>query len=149
VALLAILCVAPSKAVKGIDISTCSTVTLSELQCMVGQGYQYIIFQAWRGGLGMVGRIATCVDMAYQAGFKYVDVYVYLCPECSGNNPPTNMANSLANLGLNVNYFWLDVEPCGSNGGCWTNANTNGAFLQSGGTNNNFRFWHILLDFTF
>lgn len=77
----------------------------------------------------MVSNIASCVSTAYQAGFKYVDVYVYLCPECGGQNPPTSMANTLASLHLKVNYVWLDVEPCG--GGCWTNAAANVPYLHA------------------
>jgi len=127
---LAFFCLlVPSLAVKGVDISVCATITLAELQCMVNSGYDSIVIQAWRGGLGLVSRIGTCVDMAYQAGFTYVDVYIYLCPECSGNNPPTDMANTMAALALRVNYYWLDIEGCG--GGCWTNPSNDVAFLHS------------------
>jgi len=128
-AFLALYCFCPSEALLGVDISTCSTITLAELECMVNDGYTFIALQAWQGGNGMVSNIASCVSMAYQAGFTYVDVYVYLCPECAGQNPPTSMANTLSALGLKVNYYWLDVEPCSS--GCWTDATNNVAYLQS------------------
>jgi GH25 family lysozyme M1 (1,4-beta-N-acetylmuramidase)/uncharacterized protein YraI len=118
----------------GIDISapTSEGITETELKCFISQGYTFLIIQAWSGGVGINPSLGSAISKAKAAGFTYIDVYAYICPVCSGNNPPTNMAASLsaAIAGTGVNYVWLDVEACPPSN-CWPNAASGVSFLQA------------------
>jgi len=73
--------------------------------------------------------IRTCVDDAHKAGFDIVDVYAFLCPRCSGNNPPASAIDKIIDNLKDVKYnvLWLDVEQCS---GCWDSDAANRDFIS-------------------
>jgi len=123
-----------SFATLGVDFSqgTCNAMTSdSTMTCLVGQGYNFAVIQAWAGGDGFTTNTANCVKYAYQAGMEYVDLYVYLCPVCdtSGTTMATTLANVINSNGLNIHYIWLDIELCPPST-CWPNAADGVTYLQ-------------------
>lgn len=57
-----------------------------------------------------------CSNEAWAAGMAHVDVYVFMCPNCDGNNPPdqimNNIVNQLTSDGVKYGMLWMDVEQC-------------------------------------
>ncbi|KAL9644452.1 hypothetical protein ABK040_016579 [Willaertia magna] len=122
--LVALCCfISYSLAVLGVDMSLqqCQSASLSNWQCLRNQGFEFAIIEAWNGGYQYNANIKKCVDDARAAGFKYVDVYAFMCPNCRGNNPASTAVNymlgRLHNEGVNYGQLWVDVEQCS---GCWT-----------------------------
>lgn len=60
----------------------------------------------------------TCFSWA--AKMAHVDVYIFMCPQCSGNGSPEGVVetvvNNLHSQGVNYGMLWFDVEQCD---GCW------------------------------
>ena len=70
-----------SEAVKGIDVS--SLVYPKDFECLKDQGYEFLIVRGYRSvGSPDPDAIHTIAN-ARQAGFKYIDVYLFPCPRCS------------------------------------------------------------------
>ena len=68
-------------ATKGIDVST--LVYPDTFKCLKEQGYEFLIVRGYRSlGSPDPDAIHTIAN-AFQAGFKYVDVYMFPCPKCS------------------------------------------------------------------
>jgi len=111
----------------GMDISAyCTGIDWS---CLVKNGYSFAIIQAWAGGYGVNTNIGDCVKAAWAAGMKHVDIYAFMCPRCSGNDPATAMASIKSHMsGVPFGQLWLDVEQCS---GCWNDAGSNCAFVAS------------------
>jgi hypothetical protein len=88
--------------------------------------------QVFQGGNGMNTHIQRCTADAWAAGFLHVDIYVFMCPNCVGNNPPESVPQKIRDVVGNgtgaVKYgmLWFDVEQCN---GCWNDASANAAFL--------------------
>eukprot|EP01121_Diplochlamys_sp_Union-15-3_P006484 TRINITY_DN1697_c0_g1_i1.p1 TRINITY_DN1697_c0_g1~~TRINITY_DN1697_c0_g1_i1.p1 ORF type:complete len:222 (+),score=39.59 TRINITY_DN1697_c0_g1_i1:56-721(+) len=124
-----------SLATLGVDMSQaqCASATLSDWQCIVKSGYTFAIIEAWDGGYGQNPNIASCVANAWAAGMNHVDVYVFICPNCGGNNPASSaisgLISSLSSQGVNYGMMWFDIEQCS---GCWNDAASNVAFIQDG-----------------
>jgi len=98
----------------------CSAMSESDWSCLVEHGYTFATVQAWSGGYGLNPNLAECVSDAWDAGMTSVDLYMFLCPQCSGNNPPSGAVNSLIQTvqsqGIQYGKLWFDVEQCS---GCW------------------------------
>jgi len=120
-------------AVLGVDISsaTCQTITLSDWQCLIRNGYTFAIIETFDGGYQMNNNIAQCVGNAWRAGMKHVDVYAFLCPNCNGNTPASSAVNriisTLKSEGVQYGMFWFDIEQCA---GCWNGLSANAQFVQ-------------------
>jgi len=117
-----------ANATLGMDISQyCTGIDFS---CLVKNGYEFAIIQVWAGGYGVNGNIGTCVNRAWAAGMKHVDIYAFMCPNCAGNNPPTSaMATIKSHMsGVRFGMLWLDVEQCT---GCWNDAGSNCNFVAA------------------
>jgi len=123
----------------GFDINQgeCASFTVSDFSCLKKNGHTFSIIQAWAGGVGENPNLVRCINNAKSAGLTYVDLYVYLCPECgSTNNPPTNFASTLSKTLKSSNvpfprYVWLDVELCPPSG-CWkSGASTSVNYLHA------------------
>jgi len=75
------------------------------------------------GGYQFINEIKTCTDNAWSAGFEHVDIYVFMCPNCRGNQDGVaavqRIVNSLTSLGVKYGQIWVDVEQCD---GCWNDA---------------------------
>lgn len=50
---------------------------------------------------------------------SHVDVYAFMCSQCSGNGPSAvdSLVSYLQSNGVNYGMVWLDVEQCN---GCWS-----------------------------
>jgi len=109
-------------AVLGVDMSSdiCSSMQQSDWDCLVQSGYTFAIIQAFSGGYGQNPNIASCVSMAWAAGMNHVDMYMFMCPQCSGNSPPASAVQQListaSSQGIQYGQIWFDVEQCS---GCW------------------------------
>jgi len=99
----------------GIDVSECSGV---DWGCLVSAGYTFVVIEVWDGGSQFNSENAACVGEAWSAGMKNVDVYAFLCPNCDGNNPPSEAFSAISQglSGIEYGMLWLDVEQCS---GCW------------------------------
>lgn len=53
----------------------------------------YLIIR--QGGYEINTSIKKCTDHAWKAGLAHVDVYAFMCPECTGNNPPKSAVDRL------------------------------------------------------
>ena len=70
-----------SYATKGIDVST--LVYSSDFKCLKEQGYDFLIVRGYRStGEPDPDAIHTIAN-AREAGFEYIDVYMFPCPRCS------------------------------------------------------------------
>eukprot|EP01017_Pseudomicrothorax_dubius_P047706 TRINITY_DN859_c0_g1_i2.p1 TRINITY_DN859_c0_g1~~TRINITY_DN859_c0_g1_i2.p1 ORF type:complete len:226 (-),score=21.23 TRINITY_DN859_c0_g1_i2:93-770(-) len=109
-------------ATTGIDISIWSKPTLSQWQCLQQLGNTFAIIEVWNGGHQLNANTPTNVQNAWDAGFKYVDLYAFFCPNCNGNYPAFSAIDSIAqfvkNQKIKYGMLWIDVEPCE---GCWSN----------------------------
>jgi len=124
-----------SLAAYGIDISLAQCedgVTQAQWNSIVSQGHSFAIIEAWDGGFTYNSKIAQCVSNAWSGGMKHVDVYAFLCPNCQGNNPPTDaierLVNNLRSQNVRFGTLWFDVEQCQ---GCWNDVSSNAGFLYS------------------
>jgi len=124
-----------NSAVLGIDFSlqACEAgIPLSTWQCWAKAGYSFAIIEIWNGGFQINSKIAQCVSDAWQAGFAHVDVYVFMCPNCGGNNPASSVIDkinaTLDSQRIRYGMLWFDVEQCT---GCWnSDLNSNGNWLS-------------------
>jgi len=118
----------------GIDTSggDCDGASSSDFTCLHNSGYDFAIIQTWQGGYGYTSKIADCVSWAWSAGFAHVDVYIFMCPECSGNGDAASVVstvfNNLKNAGVKYGMIWFDIEQCD---GCWGSASTNAAYIAA------------------
>eukprot|EP00041_Stephanoeca_diplocostata_P034995 m.1216520 g.1216520 ORF g.1216520 m.1216520 type:complete len:242 (+) comp24614_c0_seq2:154-879(+) len=83
----------------GVDMSVgiSKTITEAKWSCMHTTGnYQFAIVEGWQGGYGQNTGLASAVKDAWNAGFKDVDVYAFMCPNCH---------NSAASATQLVNYL--------------------------------------------
>lgn len=70
-----------TEATKGIDVST--LVYPKDFECLKNEGYEFLIVRGYRSyGAPDPNAIHTIAN-ARQAGFKYIDVYMFPCPKCS------------------------------------------------------------------
>ncbi|KAJ3447335.1 lysozyme protein [Anaeramoeba flamelloides] len=117
----------------GLDISTtdCGEITLDQWKCHVNEGKEFAIVEAFRGGYQIGEHLVECVANAWKAGMKHVDVYVFMCPNCRGNNPPETAVKTIVNYlsEHNVKYgmMWFDIELCT---GCWNSASENAQWIK-------------------
>jgi len=111
--------------------SICAGLNINNWKCAVTNGASFAIIQTWQGGYQFNNHIKQCTTDAWNAGMKHVDLYVFMCPNCAGNNPPetavTNIVNNLRNQGVKYGMIWFDVEQCS---GCWNDAASNVAWLR-------------------
>lgn len=80
-----LLCIAScghfTEATQGIDVST--LVYPNTFECLKNNGYEFLIVRGYRSvGSPDPDAIHTIAN-ARQAGFKYIDVYMFPCPTCS------------------------------------------------------------------
>eukprot|EP01111_Echinosteliopsis_oligospora_P012727 TRINITY_DN439_c0_g1_i1.p1 TRINITY_DN439_c0_g1~~TRINITY_DN439_c0_g1_i1.p1 ORF type:complete len:232 (-),score=68.24 TRINITY_DN439_c0_g1_i1:49-744(-) len=131
--LCVLACVKTSTAVYGIDLSAelCANTDASTWQCLAQQGYSFAIIQGWQGGYGLNTNLAACVANAWAAGFAHVDVYIFFCPECSGNSEssPVDLLNYMSQNNVQYGMLWFDIEQCD---GCWDDAGSNANFIAAG-----------------
>eukprot|EP01089_Gocevia_fonbrunei_P018135 TRINITY_DN6067_c0_g2_i1.p1 TRINITY_DN6067_c0_g2~~TRINITY_DN6067_c0_g2_i1.p1 ORF type:complete len:240 (-),score=52.82 TRINITY_DN6067_c0_g2_i1:81-800(-) len=135
--LLVVLCllVPVAYSAQGIDVSLvdCDNgISASQWECMRNNGNTFAIIETWMGGYQFATRIAECVSNAWAAKFEHVDVYVFICPNCQGNNPIagaiTEIVHNLKTQGVNYGMLWFDIEQCN---GCWNDAASNFAFITT------------------
>ena len=68
-------------ATKGIDVST--LVYSTGFKCLKNDGYDFLIVRGYRSiGKPDANAIHTIAN-ARNAGFKYIDVYMFPCPRCN------------------------------------------------------------------
>ena len=70
-----------SDATKGIDVS--SLVSSSDFKCLKDDGYDFLIVRGYLS-LGEPDSDAIhTIANAREAGFEYIDVYMFPCPRCA------------------------------------------------------------------
>ena len=79
--LLIICCCHVSEAAKGIDVS--SLVYPKDFECLKNQGYDFLIVRGYRSVGSPDPNAIHTIANAREAGFKYIDVYLFPCPRCS------------------------------------------------------------------
>ena len=134
--LLTTLCIVAQSvlAIRGVDMSLvqCQTATASSWQCLKNSGFDFGMFspfhfltptaiiEVWNGGYQYNEKIRECVGNARAAGFKYIDLYAFMCPNCRNNYPAANaidtMLSKLNEQSVEYGQLWLDIEQCN---GCW------------------------------
>ena len=68
-------------ATNGIDVST--LVYPKDFECLKNNSYEFLIVRGYRSyGTPDSDAIHTIAN-ARQAGFKYIDVYMFPCPKCN------------------------------------------------------------------
>ena len=70
-----------SEATNGIDVST--LVYPEDFECLKNQGYEFLIVRGYRSVGSPDPNAIHTIANARQAGFKYIDVYLFPCPTCS------------------------------------------------------------------
>jgi len=102
----------------------------TEFPCFRSAGKSFAIVETIQGGYGYTTSIKYCTSQAVATGMS-VSVYAFMCPNCKGNTPAADVAQSivqrLQSEGVTYTYFYVDVEQCS---GCWNSAAENVAFLQ-------------------
>jgi hypothetical protein len=100
-------CFAVSSATIGIDIS--SLFAVSSWQCLRNSGYTFAIVRCFCSTGNPDHNCPQSVSNAWQAGFEYVDIYMFPCPQCGNARA---QVQSLYNFASNVKYglMWLDIE---------------------------------------
>ena len=68
-------------ATKGIDVST--LVYPKDFECLKNDGYEFLIVRGYRSTGTPDSNAIHTIANARQAGFKYIDVYMFPCPKCS------------------------------------------------------------------
>eukprot|EP01111_Echinosteliopsis_oligospora_P009347 TRINITY_DN2724_c0_g1_i4.p2 TRINITY_DN2724_c0_g1~~TRINITY_DN2724_c0_g1_i4.p2 ORF type:complete len:240 (+),score=43.25 TRINITY_DN2724_c0_g1_i4:53-721(+) len=131
--LVVLLLVGLVKTDNGLDISNdmCDSFTQDTWNCL-SKIHNFTIIEGIRGGHGITPNISTCVSQAWSAGFKHVDLYIWMCPNCTDNVPASNLIGQLVNqVGLqNFGMIWLDLEVCDDDPGCWGGAESNLAYIK-------------------
>jgi len=70
-----------SEATKGIDVS--QLVYPTDFKCLKEAGYDFVVVRAYLS-LGEPDRNAIhTIANAREAGFRYIDVYMFPCPRCA------------------------------------------------------------------
>ena len=67
-------------ATKGIDVST--LVSSSDFKCIKGNGYDFLIVRGYRSTGEPDPNAIHTIANARDAGFEYIDVYMFPCPKC-------------------------------------------------------------------
>ncbi|EFA76159.1 glycoside hydrolase family 25 protein [Heterostelium album PN500] len=129
IAFISILAIANAEL--GIDVSSATSqkMTSSQWSCLA-QKNQRAIIQVWSGGYGMNNGVVSAIQAAQNAGFQTVDLYAFLCNQCSGNSPSSNVIQQIVSKikqsGVSFGTLWIDVEQCS---GCWGSTSANAAFV--------------------
>jgi len=119
----------------GVDFSGggCDGSDSGDYTCLHSSGYDFAIIQTWQGGYGYTSHIADCVSWAWDAKFAHVDVYIFFCPQCSGNGDAASVVstvfNNLKNSKVNYGMIWFDIEECS---GCWSSSSDNVNYIAAG-----------------
>jgi GH25 family lysozyme M1 (1,4-beta-N-acetylmuramidase) len=114
----------------GFDISMYQgAVGQDTFSCLLNQGYDFAIIQAWCGGYGINSNFASNVENAKNAGIPYVDVYAFACNNCDENSPSDVVSQIQNNLPSDFDgMLWFDVEPCTD---CWLSDSSNLDYINS------------------
>ena len=70
-----------SEATKGIDVS--QLVYPSDFKCLKEAGYDFVIVRAYQSLGHPDSNAIHTIANAREAGFQYIDVYLFPCPKCS------------------------------------------------------------------
>ena len=68
-------------ATKGIDVST--LVYPTGFKCLKGEGYDFLIVRGYESVGEPDSDAIHTIANAREAGFEYIDVYMFPCPRCS------------------------------------------------------------------
>ena len=68
-------------ATKGLDVST--LVYPKDFECLKNAGYGFLIVRGYRSYGSPDPEAIHTIANARQAGFKYIDVYMFPCPKCA------------------------------------------------------------------
>lgn len=80
VGLSVLLLLPPSRATKGVDLSTATSK--NAFSCLKDEGYDFVIVRAYRSYGVRDRNAASTIANARAAGFQYCDVYMFPCPKC-------------------------------------------------------------------
>eukprot|EP01113_Clastostelium_recurvatum_P000662 TRINITY_DN10302_c1_g2_i1.p1 TRINITY_DN10302_c1_g2~~TRINITY_DN10302_c1_g2_i1.p1 ORF type:complete len:236 (+),score=42.32 TRINITY_DN10302_c1_g2_i1:2-709(+) len=127
----------PVYGVNGLDVSDelCQGMTAQNWNCLrQTDAHEFAIIQAFRGGYQINQDTARCVSDAWAANFSNVDIYVWMCPNCDGNNPAsdsmTRLVQYLKSNNVSFGMVWMDIEICDNDPTCWNSFSDNIAFIQ-------------------
>ena len=69
-----------SGATKGVDVST--LVYSNDFKCLKDDGYDFVIVRGYRSTGEPDPEAIHTIANARDAGFEYIDVYMFPCPKC-------------------------------------------------------------------
>ena len=97
-----------SSAYLGVDIS--AKFTPEDFKCIIQSGHgDFIIERAWRSYGTLDPNIIDNLGNAWNAGFNYVDVYMFPCIPCG--NPQKQVDDMLSGIhDARFQIIWLDIE---------------------------------------
>ncbi|XP_065895312.1 probable GH family 25 lysozyme 2 [Dysidea avara] len=97
-----------SEATKGIDVS--QLVYPSDFKCLKEAGYDFVIVRAYQSLGHPDSNAIHTIANAREAGFQYIDVYLFPCPKCSksASEQVSEMVDALS--GESYGQIWLDIE---------------------------------------
>ncbi|KAM9966855.1 hypothetical protein ACTFIR_007090 [Dictyostelium discoideum] len=126
VALFALLSV--SNAISGVDISSGSSVP--DFTCLKSAGYEFAIIRGWESIGQPDANGPHSVYNARDAGFEYVDIYLFPCYSCgNGAGQGEALVNYMKGYNANYGMVWLDIEGPGE---YWSDdQGANAAFFES------------------
>ena len=91
-------------ATRGLDVST--LVYPKDFECLKDAGYEFLIVRGYRSYGSPDPNATHTIANARQASFKYIDVYMFPCPQCakSASTQVDEMGNLLACIDLLVSH---------------------------------------------
>ena len=91
----------------GIDFQ--NNITLSQFTCLKNeQEKDFVILRAYRSFGAVDPSINTNLAYAKQAGFKYIDIYMFPCFKCG--NPKGQVDAMIEGVKESYGMVWIDVE---------------------------------------
>jgi hypothetical protein len=92
----------------GVDLS--SKFSQNDFSCLKSNGFDYAIIRGYESFGAPDPNAAVNIQNARDAGFQYVDVYMFPCPQCSksATDQVKEMVDALS--GSNYGQIWLDIE---------------------------------------
>lgn len=102
-------CQGGSSTLKGYGVDYSVLFSVSDIQCLVGQGFTFAIPRGYCSYGAVDENVVQNIKNAWAGGMKSVDVYLFPCVKC-GN--PKGQVRSLVNAlnGLNFGTIWVDIE---------------------------------------
>lgn len=99
------------EATRGLDLSVFQgEVSQSSWNCLKNSGYEFAIIHAWQSTGKSNPYVNTDIARARNAGFKYIDIYVFPDFHMGIQSAGNQLKQAVHNVTQQYGMVWIDIE---------------------------------------